>query len=563
VSGWPNVSVPLQVLDAAVFAHQALPLHAHEQRPSTVDLLYQDFARLLERLDTAEWQIIYGASGAGKTTVLRAFVERTRRGALNHREPDRLLSTLALYLDAQQFRPPLLKVDPEVHALAAFRLFLTRLSESLVQATSAMVAADSLYVRVTRRRSRSRTRAEAVVREILAVVDQASPEWPFSPDLVTIEETESRSVETARAAEAGVRIDPSGSSGVHIAGHGAHESASKRSQTTSRSRSGLGHPDWARIAGLLVEFCAELQIERVDILIDNFTKLDTDGRGTVQPFFADLLRRSFHSTAESAVSVKLAADGLQARLWAAAESRGLDPDAHVTMVENLNYALLDDNALCHFFEHLLFRRMLKDTDQLRRFLDPDTPGAPLSGRFLESLFDTRGAFELLVRGTEGRPRLFLHCIRDLAHRTNFSVRDRWTREQVLDVVERRCRPALEDMEHYSAAVQTLMRDVKPAVTGNNTRRFRVRRSEVQARDGDLEELIGKRLIRRVESPGSEDPRREAFVDFEISDDLTREWERARRFQTELRASGARGDSPPGMVPSADPVVVTLSTPIGG
>jgi len=540
VSEWPDISISPEIVDRAVFAHQAIPIHAHEQPARAADQLYQEFGGLLRRMDSSEWQLIYGGRGTGKTALMRTYAERSRRGGLAHRPEDRLLSTLAVYLDAQQFRPPPLKVDARERARASFRLFLARFGDELVRTATALEARQSIYARLRPRGGRAQNQASRIVREILAVVDQAEPLWPYDAESISAQDVDR--TEAVNKADVGgdIALDVAkGQLDASLRGGVARAREHSRSSTTTRTRSGQAYPDLPRILDLLSQFCTELEIERVDILIDDWSAVDGDGTGAVQPYLADMIRAALRGSEH--VSVKIATDGLQTHLWDRTSTCGLNLGDDITLLENLNHALLEDDELVRFFERLLFRRMLKDTEQMRQFLDPHTPGAPLSPRFIESLFESTEAFRLLVHGSEGRARQFLHAVRDLAYLSNFSVQPPWSREQVLEVVARRGRPELEDMEYYSPAVRFLLAEIKPAVIGRNNRRFTASDAYATERREELDELLAKRLIEQPEVLIRRRAEAHSLAVYDISRDLLREWERARRFQQNL-AEAQKGEA---------------------
>jgi len=515
---------------AAIEDHQLLPIYANEVTPGATDQLFQDYASLLKRLDTSSWQIIYGAPGSGKTAAMRTFAERSNRGSLSHRPITSRLSTLAVYLDAAKFQPPPRPSEAE-QANAAFRRFLDRLGSEVISLARGLEG-DKLYSRARRPYGDD---ARAIVREILSVVDQAKPLWPQPGGSVKIDASSKTDVASTDARGMGMSAGLGSGTTIKATIRGRfsrdRRTATRSSHAVASSVEGVGEPEWDLIADLLKGLLEALQMQRVDILIDNWTAIDADGSRLIQPHFAELLKLTLRGHPE--ISVKIAADGLQARLWDPEKRRGLRLGTDIEKAENLNFALLSDSELMTFFEQLLFRRLHKVAPRCEQFIDQDSPGAPISEDFLLGLFRDRDAFELLVKGTEGRPRLFLQCFRDLAHACRFSVSQPWDTTTVLRAVQGRSLPELDDDFYYSPAVKLLLTDIRSQVVRSNHSRFVWSDAEYARREQDVQELIAKDLVMRDNSREARELERQSKRSLRVTTSVMAEWERARHFQQYL------------------------------
>jgi hypothetical protein len=531
VTLWPDVTIDPAVVDAAVFAHQALPIHADEQPVHAADQLFVEYAAVLNQLSTPEWQMIYGVRGAGKTHLLKVYQERSRRMAIDRQVITRTLSSLPVYLDAQDFRSVDRAHDAEDRARASFRLFLGRLGQELISAVTNLDGQQALYATLTGRSRKGRAeKARMVVRDILSAVDKPPHTYPYVGAERTVEErdvTASTQQRKSRVA-ADLRLSR-GQAGVGATGERTHEGSTAHEAETTSVLHGTSEPHWPEIRRLIQDLCVELGIERIDILIDNWTALDPDGNSLIQPYFAELLRLSFSPSDQ--ISVKIGSDGLSTRLWSIKDKYGLNRQALGPDI-NLNVPMLEEQRLIEFFEWILFRRMLKNASELRRFLDPDRAGAPLSPAFITSMFDNRATFELLVRGTEGSPRLFLHCIRELAHITGYSVRERWDQDLVLRILGDRDQGKAEDIAEMSRGLRMLMVKIRPAVITRDEPVFALTPEQVLEHTPDLEELVSKRLI--VDYSATRPDVSSSLRAFRVSDMLMREWQRARTFEQEFQ-----------------------------
>jgi hypothetical protein len=517
--------VDTSVLDEAVLKHQALPVHGHEYASSAADLLFVEYGELLRLLDSSEWQIIFGGPGAGKTHLLRAFCERTSRGALQMRAAGDRIRSVPVYIDAQQITGVRRRDSDEDQAEAYFTHFLELFGQELISAVTRFDSKQSLYARLRDEPTAAGASAR-ITREILAEVEHAPSLPPYREHDIEVDVTEEDESSRDNVFDIFGNLElPRGPSGG-IRGEAKRGRRSSRRERRSVSKAGRAEPRWPRIRQLVEDLCNELAIERIDIVIDNWTALDPAGTSLVQPYFADLLKHSFYGC--STISLKLGADGLATRLWDDELACGLHPENEITELANLGHALLSNEALVDLFEQILYRRMLKNCQALRAFTDPHDPQNSLSGAFTESLFEDRTTFELLVLGTEGRPRLFLRCLRAIAHEADFRVDPKWHRELVLGIIQTRARLEIDDIRTHSPAVKFLLTEVKPSVVEKNNPLFVLRRRTVEGRAEQLRELISKNLIRGVTK--AEARATTELIPFRVSQDLMKEWERARRFE---------------------------------
>jgi hypothetical protein len=547
--------VSSEILDAAVFHHQQVPVHAHDHPAHAADHLFVEFSNVLTLLDRPEWQLILGGRGSGKTHLLRAFEERSRAGALNDRTADHGMRALPIYIDVTTFRTMHRTRDEHDRARELFRAFLGRLGEQLIVAITALESKQRVAA-ILRRAGRrdAAARARRTVREILAVVDDA----PFVYDrhTTTLEEQQTKRERRGVGMRVRARVGLSWvvdllSAESRIGGWAHRRRDEDRLRRLKQVGEASSDPRWPQIRQLMEHLCADLGIERIDVLVDNWTALDNDGTSLVQPYFAELMKNSLSGT--PAISVKLAADGLATRLWDSRRRCGLQIPHHIEPAVNLNLPILDDAQLVQFFEWVMFRRMYKHEDRLKLFVDRSAPGAPLTPAFIESIFDARDTFELLVRGTEGRPRLFLQCWRRIAHAANYSVEPLWSQSMVLDIVRSRTQHAAQDLRYQSPGVQMLLTDIKPHVVARNDPSFAVEKYDRKSRKRDLKELLDKQLLHR--EPTDRSHRKGGVAIYRVSDDLMAEWARARAFEQELQE--LLGGPPQSGPPSLEDLVVKL------
>jgi hypothetical protein len=528
VSTPPRSPRDVELLQAAVFAHQAMPIHAHAQPPQTMDHLFVSYGNLLTQIDSSEWQLIEGVRGAGKTHLMRVYQERAMRGAISN---DGEVRSLPVYIDAQAFASARYSDDDERRAHASFRDFLETLGEQLLLGVGALDSRKRIYSWL-RHPTRKDTAKQAltIVRELIHELDCKRFAYPWVEQLDRESLTETAHGHSGSSRQIGMSIAPSGpqaSAGVH-----KDESLSTK-QTREHTREGVAHsePRWRRMGEKISEICTILEIERLTILIDNWTALDTYGNSLVQPYFAQLLKQSVGGL--HTISVKIAAEGLCTRLWDPQRGLGLQRPYDVTPLVNLNKPLLDDEALISFFEELLFRRLLSCEGDLEHYVNPDQPGLALSTRFIEHLFGDRATFELLVTGSEGRMGLFLESVRELAHASDFSLAEPWSRSQVLRTIEELAGRDSEDYQYVSPAVRLLQLRVKPAAVERNERVFSVDRRTYDRHVDAMHELLSKGIISDQLPEPYHRENTANLRGFRVSEESWAEWHRARTFVQEV------------------------------
>lgn len=522
----PNI----EALEAAIFRHQAMPVHAHEQPPQSMDHQFVTYGDVLRQLDTAAWRLVLGSRGAGKTHLLRVFQERSLRGAIAER--DAAIHSLPVYVDARAFASTQFADDDERRAHASFRDFLEMFGDRLMIAVGALDSRRGLYALLRHpKRKSAADQALTLVRNLTHELDCSRFTYPWVVEMGRETHSESTKAKDAGSLEGGIGVGPLGASGK-AKGNVERERIEETARERSRAVQEQSQPRWRRLGEMIAELCEALEIERIDILIDNWTALDSYGNSLVQPHFAQLLKQSLGGSHR--ISVKIAAEALSTRLWDPDRAIGLQRPHDIDLLVSLDKPLLDDTELIKFFEELLFRRLLSCEANLSRYVDPDKPGLAISPHFVEDLFGDRSSFELLVRGTEGRMRLFLQCLRQLAHGSNFRLTEPWTEEQVLAVVQSRANYEVEDLQYLSPAVRMLQTQIKPQIIAKDNPTFSVSREGYSRFETSLQELVSKGLLERTISTLYGAHFADGLIGFKVSSELMSEWDRALTFEQEVQ-----------------------------
>jgi hypothetical protein len=530
-----------QIRDA-ISAHQVMPVNATGFRANSLERVFVDFGTVLHELDTPDWKVLVGAPGAGKTMVLRLLRERELLRVADDPETSFLphAGVLPVYVNIADAVPSMLHVlrrPDEETAFASFQLFLEALGVELVKVVARFKSPTTPFARLLREGRAHVKRAHEVAAEILEIASDADLLWPLLDRFID----EDEATEDKSDSDKGAGIDASVSTnGGKVGGQaGAHKSeshdeADKRSVHTH----GEGVPRYPDIKGILEDFLNQVDVPRLDILLDNWTRLDDTGTTAIQPIFGHLLRAALGDSER--ISVKIATDGYHTRFWDRASQRGMQPERHLYEAQNLNCPIIQDDAeLVEFFESLLFQRMATKVD-LSEYRDTDKPGVAVRPDFMLNIFEDRSVFELLVKAGEGRPRRFLRLFNEVATMRRASVDPLWSRDDVLNAEERyREKHLREDVDFVSPAVQLLLLAIKPRVSECRLAHAVVGLQEAGALSDLLDELKQKSLITEATNAALPEGTRGTHCAYEIRPTVLEEWERSARYQAELRGQEPR------------------------
>jgi hypothetical protein len=362
--------------------------------------IYVDLGPAL-KFDSPDWEIIFGKPGAGKTMAMKAWEESVWTGV-------EAPAVLPVYVSGRDILdPPNASEEPHERAVAHFQLFLERFAHQLQRTAinarrKQSVVEKFLGDRATRAKQK---RIEEKLGEIFYAVQTGQP-LPRYEQLIYQQELtrdqEDRSSWGGRIqgsiSEMGARIGVGGE-----ASRESERSSQVRERITGTARMG---PRYAEIRGYVAELARELEVERICILIDEWSMIDP----VVQPGLAELLARSLWGSPQ--VTLKIAANRSKMQLIDPDNGHGFQIGRDIHPGMDLNQPQMSETALVDFYEELLFKRLSFLDYELEVFV-VDRSGHP-SPDFLETMFESRAAFEVLVKGTEGITRSFLSTMRRLA-----------------------------------------------------------------------------------------------------------------------------------------------------
>jgi hypothetical protein len=462
----PTTSRPLGTkfranIDYALRKHAKFPLRS-EKHGHYRDL-YVDVDQL-QALDSLDWQVIYGRRGTGKTFLLGMLDELSRA------EPSRRQISILMPAPDCKVSPVGRAVSDKQRALGYFQTFLELLVDKVTAQFDQLLAEPSFLDRITGQRRRVIDKAFEMMVELLELANQGRPVAAFSD--IDLMEEEISSAEDAATASAGIEaaIEPRPKLRMST-GAERHLKKSNKASNRKETRS-VAVPRFALVSRMLQDLLKLLKIERLTILIDEWSTLDPTGATGIQPEFAELLKRTFHGA--PMVTVKIATNRYQTRFsnrGAGGSYRGLELEADMFEALNLDRVVLDREGLVSFYETLLFNRLALFDETLKAF-KPRGVDIP-DEVFVLSIFRDQRAFEELVKGAEGIPRDFIALFKAIAKNNDHTVATRWTATAIQDVIRLRSVSGLEDIEYRSVTSQLMDPCIRGAVarTGSGSSLF--------------------------------------------------------------------------------------------
>lgn len=503
-------------LARALEGHSTLALRSETHRDHGA--LFVDLHQV-QLLQTPDWQVIYGRRGTGKTFMLRMMEHRVNEAV----DTDRCLALLITAQDCLA-SPVGTEVDDQRRALAYFQRFIEILGDRLAAKADVLLGKPSFLDTLSGSRKRASDQIVSAVARMLYLTETGQAVAAFDNINRELLDVAKSSDETDGGFGVDASIRPTGLK-ASLTAHfdrGSHHSEAHDARTTT-NRAAVPH--FAGIRDVILELLDVLCVERLYILVDEWSVLDPSGAKDIQPTVAEMLKRSFAGTAK--VSIKIAANRYQTRLsnrGAGTTYKGFEVGADIFEGVNLDRALLQGQDLYAFYEALLFKRLVYAEPKLGLF-DPEGEGKP-DEQFVVSIFKDRRAFAEVIKASEGVPRTFAALIKALAQMHNFQVTPLWTASAAQKCILEMSERAADDTNYQSEAARLLAERVKPVVTATRSRVFLVPKAGLAGIANALDELFEKRLIHDYGKSAMGGPVRERWYAYQIDYGVWLDWERA-------------------------------------
>ena len=370
--------------------------------------------RLLRDLSSAEWQLVTGRRGTGKTHLARAFCE-----AINDRQDPRF-AALPISAESLLVSPIGVQLTARRRARSSFQLLVDQVVAQLGGLT-----AERFDGRGPRFGRRGRL-YEDVARSLNEMQEAAEEGYALTAGgETTFDEILDASRVSERSRELGLSAGVDLRSVTGEARAGLTRSRSRRSAEQLKQTS--TYPGAAPLfdIGRALEHVLELlRVTCLFIVVDSVTSLGIDGDPDIQAFFLADVHRAFGGV--GMVSVKLFANPYQLHLQTAT-GRGLELDAEIAFLADLDTLLLD-----HQPENL--------ASILDRHLEHHGGAGGSTG--IEALFESPEAYQTLLFGFGTNVSNLLSAIRRLVRYRAPSRAAPWTTHEVMRIVDQSLRLAI-------------------------------------------------------------------------------------------------------------------------
>lgn len=413
---------------------------------------------LAELIATPDHQVIFGRRGTGKTHALRYHYS----SVYDRGDAGIYVDMLNLGSDTSIYNDHSLSV-----AERATRLLIDTLSqiqEGILDYATSGISLDLSHF------SKLLDNFNSAVSQVRIVGDRT----------VTTEssKTESRTAEASAQVEAA----PTGLFSLLGLGQRRTKEEATRTSTSAQGREvyAARFPELGSAIRDMVQF---LPAPRIWIILDEWSSIPVD----LQPFLADLLKRSFFNSQK--ISVKIGAVEHRTRLLFeddGGNSFGLEPTADIRTDVRLDDYLLFDNdksAAVSFFKDFLFRHV-KSVCREKGLPEPES-----SDQLISRGFSQRSAFEEFVKSAEGVPRDAIHIAANCAQKAFGKNIDIPT---VRQAAHRYYQEDKSSQVEENAALRELLRYiVDNAIRKKKTNSFLL---EFGVRDRNVDLLFDRRLV---------------------------------------------------------------------
>jgi hypothetical protein len=531
----------------AIGRHQKLPVRS-EYHEHYLDL-FVDHNQVV-RLDTPDWQVVYGRRGSGKTLLLGVLADLTNRTVSDRRElavrvnmPDCIVSPIGA------------AVSDEERALGFFHEFLNRLVRQLFDKVDAVLGEPTFIDRLIGQRRSRIDKIERLALELLQLAEDGGSIAAFARTKATTVVVDEREDKRSLNGSLGVDISiKKQDAGLKASVGGSRNRSHKVTEHVARER--LPALKLAAVRDKVVELVDAMGLQRLTIVVDEWQTLDPTGSTAIQPRFAELLKRTFFGAKQ--LSIKIATNRYQTLFSNRAESTrhcGLELGAELFEATNLDFAILDEAELAKFYMRLIFKRLRFVEPKLAQFEEPESED-PRDG-FVLSIFKDSRAFLEMVRGAQGIPRDFLVLFNEVAQRYGYRVTPLWEAGVICETIRELAVAGKihNALTSQSEADHLLNKAIRATCTSSGSRMVLVPKDGKERVAAALDELVEKRFLHDVPRERLPAPLVDRYDAYIIDYGTWLEWRRVARPASER---GAKEDTITGLAHEIEAICVDVS-----
>jgi hypothetical protein len=389
-----------------------------------------------KKLNSPDWQIVYGRRGAGKTTLLATYARYITR--------NRNIRSASIEINVPDFAVVITNGhgrglrDVDI-AQVYFADFMRFIANHLLTVFTEQNK-ESKFVLMASNAAKERMIHDLVVRIHDSTLEQQATDFGAKR-----EGKRNRRSSLTR----GARNDLKVATGVEIgvSGIDASTKAKMTSEISRQNNESVVETEVVRLQNykfeynitrkLIQELLDLIGIDKLYLFIDEWSELDRTGNSMVQPYFAELLKRVLWKNPRFVL--KIGAVRNQTRLNASTVTKGivgLEASADIFEIDLDNvYSGAELNKIS-FFEDLIFRHWRFCNPELNDF---QRPGAyemlgSLYSRpietFITYLFRSHRELATMIRGAGALPRDFFEIFDRVARAKNYLVDPPWSHRDV-------------------------------------------------------------------------------------------------------------------------------------
>lgn len=357
---------------------------AERSTSEILDATFVDSAPLFDVLSTRNHQVIYGRRGTGKTHALRYLQKQLTKSA-----------AVSIYIDMRSVGS-----NGSIYGDTS-KSFSERAGVLIRDVLSALM--DGMYELAVEALDKS-SNGSRIATALDAFADAITAVKIIGP--VEREEASSDDTKTSGELKAKLRIWPL--PGAEAQAKAEMSSGHAESVRTRRNGEESYHLNFGRVSGALSELIAALAVERIWLLIDEWSEVPLD----LQPYLADLIRRAL--LPERHLTVKIAAIEHRSNFSirkTRGEYIGVELGADIAADLNLDdFLVFENNAgrSVDFFKTLLFKHLLAAENV--------PPEIDTADALIARMFSQAPVFEEFVRAVEGVPRDALNLMTKMVTR---------------------------------------------------------------------------------------------------------------------------------------------------
>jgi hypothetical protein len=431
------MDVKLEISKALEKRPRLLPLRASFD---SIDVSVFADNKQLQKIDNTNWQIIFGRRGSGKTTLLGAYSKYVTKAVANNKHATIELVAndfISVIKDSSGDR-----LNDIEYAQVFFADFMRKIAKHLFDVFATENKRSKFYHRF--HVSEKKKYIEALVSQIHSSTEASTPIM-FSGKRETtatntVREEQTLSSNVAFDMSVGVSAEaPVPSAGIKFGAGMASGRADKSGTETVDVKSLDNYKfDYAKTRDLIRELLEVLDLERLFIVLDEWSELDRSASTNIQPYFAELLKRVFWNQERFVLKIGAVRNQTKTFLNDAENPRiglALGEDIFELSLDNL-YSNPNELNKVNFYEELLFKHLRYCNAALSVFDDKSnrdfygSPEVKPIDTFVTYIFKSTRELSTLVRGAGGLPRDFIEMFDTIARDRNFNTKEPWGMKDV-------------------------------------------------------------------------------------------------------------------------------------